>query len=514
MPNPCSTTILLTGATGLLGRYLMADLLDRDYELAVLARGNNFATALQRVEQAVADVEQFYCLPRPRVLQGALDSVDLQMASSDVEWLKTRNLIVVHCAASIKFDRDQTGEPYRTNVDGTANLLAFCKNLQIDEFHYVSTAYVGCRTQNTTVFEKPVQLPEGAASVESKDSKLALNDYELSKIRSEAMVAETPWLGKRVIHRPSIVVGDSRTSYTSTFHGFYAPLKIGAQYAAKYGFSREAGDWFRRQLGLETDDSKNLVNVDWVARGIVKSVRTTAIRDNTIMHWTNPRPVACNEMQLAIVDSIREKYGSSQAEPTGIGEPQFTASATTEDLPTATDFKASLNAYASYFGRDPCFDDTNLSRHFSDLQCPVVDYVAMKSLADFALRTDFGWPRKPPQTHVSAAVCEALRRIPEIAYVGSTRNYIILQTVGAGACEQMAYTERGNGWIRCASVPEGEPVRLKLPFVCLANCLTGDDDIVQVIRDGRALIHASDHSVATKFIANWVLYVKSMLVNY
>ena len=46
------------------------------------------------------------------------------------------------------------------------------------------------------------------------------NDYEHSKIEAERLVRAADWLDPPTIYRPSIIVGDSRTGYTATFHGF------------------------------------------------------------------------------------------------------------------------------------------------------------------------------------------------------------------------------------------------------------------------------------------------------
>ena len=60
MPSP---SILVTGATGLLGSYLIRDLLARDVPLAVLARPSRKQSARDRVEALVAGWET--CLGRP-----------------------------------------------------------------------------------------------------------------------------------------------------------------------------------------------------------------------------------------------------------------------------------------------------------------------------------------------------------------------------------------------------------------------------------------------------------------
>lgn len=501
-------TVLLTGATGLVGRYLMAGFLDRGCEVAVLARGNNLASAKQRVEQAAESMEQFYSLPRAKVLEGSLTSQGLGLSEKDRDWLQRRELVVVHCAASIKFHRDKSGEPYKTNLVGTENLLQFCRSQRVIQFHYVSTAYVGCRTRNDRVYEVPVQLEELQGDV--TDADLQQNDYELSKIRSEAMIMQAGWLGRRVIHRPSIVVGDSRTAYTSTFHGFYAPLKIGMQYASAFGFSGEAGDWFRQQLGLSENDGKNLVPVDWVAHGIVKAVTSSDIPDSTILHWTNPAPVSCIDMQAAIVEAIQHACETSNQVAPAQGKEPAKLAVSANALPTASDFRSSLDAYASYFSSDPAFDNSNTQRYFSEIECPKMDLQVLEKMAEFALSVGFGWPLPQPVVLAESDIFDFFQALPESDAVGrEPAKTIVLRTIGAGAMERMVLTERGSEWIRCINLPEGETVSLTLRFADLTRCIRGVTDITQLTRSGKALICAADQTVATNSIANLILYVKS-----
>src|SRR5690348_11083346 len=67
-------SILLTGATGLLGRYLLRDLLAAGCRIGVLIRGDQRRTAVERLEELLA----FACeslgkpLPRPTLLKGDL----------------------------------------------------------------------------------------------------------------------------------------------------------------------------------------------------------------------------------------------------------------------------------------------------------------------------------------------------------------------------------------------------------------------------------------------------------
>jgi thioester reductase-like protein len=63
---------LLTGATGLLGRYLLRDLILADVRVAVLVRPTRRASVRQRVDSMMChwDAEMGRPLPRPVILEG------------------------------------------------------------------------------------------------------------------------------------------------------------------------------------------------------------------------------------------------------------------------------------------------------------------------------------------------------------------------------------------------------------------------------------------------------------
>jgi len=63
---------LLTGATGLLGSYLLRDILREGHRVAVLVRPSKRESGRQRIESIIASTESEFgmALPRPVVLEG------------------------------------------------------------------------------------------------------------------------------------------------------------------------------------------------------------------------------------------------------------------------------------------------------------------------------------------------------------------------------------------------------------------------------------------------------------
>ena len=79
---------LLTGATGLLGNYLLRDLLLKNIPVAVLVRPNRKQSARQRIEAALCawDTELGVALPRPVVMEGDIALPDLGLDAVNIRW--------------------------------------------------------------------------------------------------------------------------------------------------------------------------------------------------------------------------------------------------------------------------------------------------------------------------------------------------------------------------------------------------------------------------------------------
>jgi hypothetical protein len=136
---------LLTGATGLVGCFLMRDLLAGNKRLAVLVRPTEQQSVAERAESMLARWESFRQQPmaRPVYLEGDINRSHLGLTSGNRRWIARHCQRVVHNAAVLKFvGDDRRKDPWRTNVGGTRRTLELCQEVGLREFHYVSTAYV------------------------------------------------------------------------------------------------------------------------------------------------------------------------------------------------------------------------------------------------------------------------------------------------------------------------------------------------------------------------------------
>jgi nucleoside-diphosphate-sugar epimerase len=99
----------------------------------------------------------------------------------------------------------------RVNVDGTANVLEFCREQpHLRRLQYVSTCYVSGRHDGEFTEDA---LEEGQAF---------RNHYEETKYEAELLVRKAMADGiPATIYRPGIVVGDSETGATQKYDGPY-----------------------------------------------------------------------------------------------------------------------------------------------------------------------------------------------------------------------------------------------------------------------------------------------------
>ena len=370
------TGIFLTGATGLLGRYLLRDLLLAGRQVVVLARSRNDGmSARQRIDDAIRPFERALqrTIPRPFILEGDLHQPGLGLSMADRNWLAQRVPLVLHCAASIKFYRTPSDdEPFLSNVEGTRRLLEFCSDAGLEQLHYVSTAYV-CGNRTGTVME-----------TEFDQGQTFRNDYEQSKFTAERLVRSANFLKSLTVYRPSIIVGDAATGYTSTFHGFYLPLQL-AYAATTAGLLQDRADYMA-SLGLQGNERKNLVPVNWVSAVLVRILDDPQLHRRTY-HLTNPQPVTTTEIEQSITESIR----LSQAKP------QLARTSSSASAPQLDDFRTQMRVYAAYLSDDPEFDRRQTDEASYQFPCPRLDRETLLRLARYAISNGFGWPRSKSQ---------------------------------------------------------------------------------------------------------------------
>ena len=269
--------------------------------MAVVVRGSKTEDAEARVDGLLRDWREVAGaeVPRPVVLQGDITSPGLGLSRSALEWVAEHVDEVVHSAASLSFDRREAdGEPYASNVGGTANVLDLCRTAGIRRLHHVSTAYV-CGLRRGRILETELDVGQTPG-----------NDYERSKIESEQAVRAADFLDVLTVHRPSIIVGDLVHGFTNTFHGFYKPLRIVQPFVEAFlQASLESGSLLD-VLGMSGGECKNLVPVDWVSAAMTRIIDDESLHGRTY-HLTSATPTTvgtlCRVFEQLVLELVAER---------------------------------------------------------------------------------------------------------------------------------------------------------------------------------------------------------------
>jgi len=205
---------LVTGATGFLGWHVARKLLERGHKVRALVRPSSRLRELD-AEPVTGDLR---------------DPMSLERAAAGCG-------LLFHVAADYRLWARDPGEIYRSNVDGTRNVLAAARQAGVERVVYTST--VGC-----------IGIPPGGIGDET--SPVSLDDmtghYKRSKFLAEQAALEHAGSGLPVIIvNPTAPVGDHDVKPTPT--------------------GKIILDFLRGAMPAFVDTGLNLVDVADVAQG-------------------------------------------------------------------------------------------------------------------------------------------------------------------------------------------------------------------------------------------------------
>ena len=268
------------------GRSLLRDLAAAGRRIAVLVRPSKGASTFERIDELLLDWQEVAGanVPFPVVLTGDITQVGLGLTHEESEWVAENVDEIIHSAASLSFQkRESDGEPYRSNVDGTANVLEFCRTTGVRRLHHVSSASV-CGLREGRILESELDVGQTPG-----------NDYERSKITSETAAREARHIEICTVHRPSIIVGDLLHGFTNTFHGFYKPLRIVQPFVEAFMAVSVESSSLLGVLGMTGSERKNLVPVDWVSAVMTRIIQDRSLHGQTY-HLTSTQPTPVSQL--------------------------------------------------------------------------------------------------------------------------------------------------------------------------------------------------------------------------
>ena len=191
--------VLVTGATGILGRVIVLELLKRG---KIVRAAKRRSSNLEEVRHSF----QFYT-ENPDDYFNKIEWMNVDF--EDIHSLQTAMIgidEVYHCAATVSFHPADQRRMYHTNIEGTRNLLYACEGSQMKKFCFVSSIAVldGVNEKDETD--------------ENSDynQKLDHSAYAVSKHFSEMEVWRAAAEGlNTVIVNPGIIIGSGNWTQSS-----------------------------------------------------------------------------------------------------------------------------------------------------------------------------------------------------------------------------------------------------------------------------------------------------------
>ncbi len=253
----------VTGATGFIGRHLVAELLERDGTVYVLVREGSRGKLDALMQRLGA--------PDGRIVPV---SGDLSKPGLGVEGFDERIDHLFHLAAVYDVEADEESSE-RANVEGTRHVIEFANARDVGRFHHVSSIAVAGDYKG--VFQEDM-FDEG----QSLPHHYHRTKYESERLVREEVEADT------LIFRPGIVVGHSETGEMDKIDGPYYFFKLLQR------LRHALPEWF--PLAGPQGGQTNIVPVDFVARALdhIAHLSDEELPSRTF-HLVDPEPMTVGE---------------------------------------------------------------------------------------------------------------------------------------------------------------------------------------------------------------------------
>ncbi|XP_055404537.1 fatty acyl-CoA reductase 1 isoform X2 [Bubalus kerabau] len=269
--------VLLTGATGFLGKVLLEKLLrscPKVNSVYVLVRQKAGQTPQERVEEVISGKlfdrlrdENPDFREKIIAINSELTQPKLALSEEDKEIIIDSTNIIFHCAATVRFN-ENLRDAVQLNVIATRQLILLAQQMKnLEVFMHVSTAYAYCNRKHIdeVVYPPPVDPKKLIDSLEWMDDGLVNditpkligdrpNTYIYTKALAENVVQQEGAKLNVVIVRPSIVGASWKEPFPGWIDNFNGPS----------GLFIAAGKGILRTMRASNNALADLVPVDVV----------------------------------------------------------------------------------------------------------------------------------------------------------------------------------------------------------------------------------------------------------
>lgn len=191
--------VLVTGATGILGRIIVLELLQQGKKVrATKRKSSNLNEVKNSWNFYTSDVENLFT----KIEWVDVDLEDLDSLRAVLEGVEE----VYHCSAKVSFHPKYQQEMLRTNVEGTKNLLYISEEKKIKKFLFVSSIAVLDKPNENGVLDEKSEFDSGEEH----------SNYAMSKYLAEMEVWRSFAEGLRtIIINPGIIIGSGNWGNSS-----------------------------------------------------------------------------------------------------------------------------------------------------------------------------------------------------------------------------------------------------------------------------------------------------------
>jgi amino acid adenylation domain-containing protein/thioester reductase-like protein len=275
--------ILLTGATGFLGAFLLDELLQSTKAtIYCLVRSSSLAVAQQKLQRNLERYGLDAAAQSDRVVPLLGDLSQPLLGLSEVQFHKLAGQIdlIYHNGAFVNLVY-----PYAAlrdiNVKGTEEILRLAAQVQVKPVHFISTLDVFQSSYHA-------QLDKLLESDEFPAQSIPGSGYAQSKWVAEKLVKAAHERGiPTCIHRPGMIIGHSQTGFSNTEDSIGRLIKGLIQLGSAPTLSLPM----------------HLTPVDYVSKAIVKLSEQQSSWGQAF-HFSNPRPLSLDQL----VDYIRSLH--------------------------------------------------------------------------------------------------------------------------------------------------------------------------------------------------------------
>lgn len=317
-------SILITGATGFLGKVLMEKLFRTSPHLKViyiLVRPKSGQTLQERVFQILNSklFEQVKEVcpnvhEKIRPISADLNQRDFAISKEDMQELLSCTNIIFHCAATVRFDA-HLREAVQLNVTATQQLLLMASQMpKLEAFIHISTAFSNCNLSHIdeVIYPCPVEPRKIIDSMEWLDDSIIEeitpkligdrpNTYTYTKALGEIVVQQESGNLNVAIVRPSIV----GATWQEPFPGWVDNLN------GPSGLIIATGKGFLRSIKATPMAVADVIPVDTVVNLTIAVGWYTAVhrpKSTLIYHSTSGNLNPCNwyKMGLQVLATIEK----------------------------------------------------------------------------------------------------------------------------------------------------------------------------------------------------------------